>query len=361
MKRMKKILIVTLFGGISYALFFSSSPNVLTDGTNTNALYSLTQQQKKLKKNYPILFRYLQSSKQNQAIIPGLMQTKTLLFNQKVSTSYAMDPQGVKAVGPYLIISAYSRDFKHNSVLYVLNKQTGSFIKTIVLKGRPHVGGITYDPLHQNIWLTTVNTHFKKHLKTAQISAISLQTLKQYNFSKTHRPISYRYVTSLGKLPEASFLSYHQQHLYVGLFEPNYDGILVQYELNHKGKLVLDYKKKVSVLSGKALAKPKKIYLLPDKIQGIAFYKQKVIFSQSYGNHHSKLLIFDHFNPNKTISFTHSFKKEIIAPPYMEQITEYNDQLHLIFESATKIYRKRKDIFHIDRVLTLDASRLFSS
>ena len=61
--------------------------------------------------------------------------------------------RGITASEDCLFISAYCHAHKHNSVIWVLDKASGEFVKEIVLEGRPHVGSLAYDGDHGNLWI----------------------------------------------------------------------------------------------------------------------------------------------------------------------------------------------------------------
>lgn len=357
---MKKYLTVFLLSGLLLAGCHeveNSKEETIMNGTNTNAtIYTNRQQLIVLKKKYPGFYDYLSHDQEKNFVIPGLLKTKTIK-NGRASTSEEMDPQGVGVAGEYLIVSAYSRDHQHNSVLYVLDRKTRNYVKTIVLEGQPHVGGITFDPIHSNLWITTVNENKEKQVKSAQISAISLEEMERYDFSSTKRPIHYKFQVNLGELPEASFVGYSNERLYIGLFEVDQEGVLARYSIEKDGSIGLNFNHQVKVLARHYLPQPERLYTLPDKIQGIAFYDDKIVLSQSYGKANSKLLVYDDPEKKNKLDLDDHPVKTIIAPPYMEQITGYQGKLYLIFESATNKYRKDKTITHVDRVLELNAKK----
>ncbi len=49
----------------------------------------------------------------------------------------------------------YCHAKKHNSVIYMINKESHRFIKEIILPGQPHVGGLAYDSEHQILWYSS--------------------------------------------------------------------------------------------------------------------------------------------------------------------------------------------------------------
>src|SRR5699024_12084990 len=88
-------------------------------------------------------------------VIPGQVVTPSYDFNKKKDTySDSMTPKRLTVVGKYLLISAYDSTHNHRSVIYCLDKKTGKYLKTIQVPGAPHLGGIAYDPVAKNIWVT---------------------------------------------------------------------------------------------------------------------------------------------------------------------------------------------------------------
>ena len=75
-------------------------------------------------------------------IIPGLKYTRTFLSAQgsKKAVCTSMTPQGLAITPEYVLISAYCHTGKHNSVIYVINKETHRFIKEVVLPGTAPCG-----------------------------------------------------------------------------------------------------------------------------------------------------------------------------------------------------------------------------
>ncbi len=131
------------------------------DGTNINASWhTFSAYQKGLRDKYSFINKtsvYVppRTWDGKDFIIPGLVSTKSYNFaNKKYDISDSMTPQGLAVVNKYILITAYDGEHKHASVIYVLNKKTGKYLKTIQVKGRSHLGGIAYDPVAKNIWVT---------------------------------------------------------------------------------------------------------------------------------------------------------------------------------------------------------------
>lgn len=366
-KSIATLLVLAAVGGCFYYYYyqqkqkqaqFYAQPAVklAKDGTNVNAAWQGgSAYKRRLSSKYANLYQAAFQTPANtkigaNVIIPGLRQTKSNnLQSQKLDKCHAMTPQGLTAAGKYLLISAYDGEHQHASVIYCLNKKTGRYVKTIQVAGKPHLGGIAYDPVGKNVWLTGENS------SGSALMSISLAAIEKHRGSQ---PLAYQQVINLPTIERASTVTYFDNQLFVGFFN-NYDhGKVAAYPLarsgSFKNSIASDQIKSVtgqatwSMGSGSAT--------MDQQIQGIAFYRDWIFLSQSYGGQDSKLYIFpvsainnlDEKNAQKVITF----------PPYLEQITVQNGQLLCLFESGSKMYA-RNSIMVMDRILSVNIMALF--
>lgn len=330
----------------SWVAFFNKiySQPAIVDNTSTQpASYSTKEFKSLLHQKYPGLYQNLNLTQQPAFyVIPGLIQSAAINHKtHKLGIARDMDPQGLAIIHhQYLVISAYSRSKKFNSVLWVLNFQTGQFIKTIALNNLDHVGGITYDDDHDRLWVATINRH-----KRAQIQAISLNEIENYNLEMQQQPIKFHHGTNLANPKRTSYLTYHQNKLYIGYFDKIHGGQLYVFNLNQKGLLKKDKQ------AGN-LAIPDKNWSTYSQIQGISFDKNNILLSCSYSDKNSQLLIFKNKLNKKHYQLNLAdADKDIILPPYLEQIIGKDGEIYLLFESATARYRKKPNLLHMDRVI----------
>ncbi|WP_125709680.1 hypothetical protein [Lacticaseibacillus porcinae] len=301
---------------------------------------------------YPHLKPALDHDAQPETItIPGLKQTRSLTVNGKLGTSKQMDPQGLAVTQKDVIISAYSRDKAYHSVLYLLNKKTGAYVKQIVMPNLDHVGGIAYDPITKRLWITTMTKS-----GTASLSAYDQKTLKYADFSRTKKATPFDHVVALPKISRSSFLTYHNNALFVGYFAGSGQGVFRSYPLNQKG--IPQTNKNADVeLRGDDLKVGS--YNTNKRLQGVTFYQGKLLFSQSFGKQPSNLLVFDNDGQKKWLDFdSDDTLKTVKMPPYLEQIVADGSDLYVLFESASTHYRKVDLDFHADRVMKLDLKTL---
>lgn len=327
----------------------SSRPNIiLNDKTNINpVIYDTDSFYDELIEKYPNLRDIVvHDVKPNSFPIPGLIQTYSLETqgSMKPSLSKQMDPQGLAVTDDYIIVSAYSRDHKHHSVLYVLNKINGNYIKQIVLPRHSHVGGLAYDPNVKRLWVAT-----KDDQGVPSISSIDDNTLEKDNFKKTRQPIKFNSEFQLKDFKDASYLAYHENSLFVGYFDKSKTGKLTQLPLN--SERLPDLNNRID-----------RNFKTEKKIQGISFYKEYILFSQSYGSNDSHLLMFK--DPDKTKDINLDADDVVVdlkLPPYMEQIKVVGPDCWLLFESASDRYRDKFKGFHADHVFKIGIDDLLKS
>ena len=217
------VLIIIFIGGFGWGIGtvkrYQVEPNTSRTETNTDSLYSESRFEKTLKKfkrldlmvrlgpvkdaktfNYtPDEFNVKYSS---QPIVPGLKATKTPNAETgEVEVCTTMTPQGVTVAGDYLLTTAYDHDGFHNSVMYIQDLKTGKLLNTVVLNGRPHVGGLTYDAKNDNIWICG------RRNNAAEVFAIKLKTALTYNVDKKAKAVAYSQRAQLGNIRRASFVT----------------------------------------------------------------------------------------------------------------------------------------------------------
>ena len=341
---------------------FSSMPTLVKekDGTSISpGRYNLEYFKKQLNKKYPKLYQAVYTTPKASyrgadVVVPGVRNTITYDYTKrKNSNSSYMTPQGVTVAGKYILITAYDAEHTHASVIFVLNKK-GKYLKRIIVAGKPHLGGITYDPVAKNIWLTGSSQG------QAALISISLKKIETYNYQKTHKPIVYDHEVTLPTIERASAVTYDDNQLFVGFFSKDEKGRIVAYPISRMGyfKDTITSDQIKAVTGQSSWASGAGSAAMDSQIQGIAIYKDWIILSQSYGSKDSKLYFF----PASAINNLDEDKanKVVTLPPYLEQISVYKGQLLLLFESSSKAYA-RNDIMIVDRILSANINALLGS
>ena len=369
----KLMIILLVIAGIGTGAYFGyqfyqniqferSRPKVTLakDGTNTNAAWQLTKKyQKNLQHNYPFIQKvshYVTPRTWDgyDFTVPGLVATKSYDFKaKKWDTADSMTPQGLTVAGTYILITAYDGAHDHNSVVYVLNKRTGKYIKTIQIAGRPHLGGIAYDPKAKNIWITGSMG------QSSALMSFTMSALKKYRLG-SRIPIEYNNKISIPTMERASAVTYYDDQLFVGLFNMYGKGRIAAYTISRSGKNKnsITNNEIKSVTGNVSWSDPAGEASMDKQIQGIAIYNDKIFLSQSYGSGNSRLYVFPVTAVNSLDEKNASLVIEM--PPYLEQITAYKGQLLCLFESGSKIYAKR-NIVVMDRILSMNINALFGN
>lgn len=397
-----------LYSYVRYAYFYRSEHEEYSKEfkTNTNAIYSKAYFMKTLQKYGVRDSREAQLVYEDSYIIPGLMSTRTMIDSEHFATCTSMTPQGVCVAGPYLLISAYCSTGKHNSVIYVINKSNHEFVKEIVLRGRPHVGGIAYDPIHKNVWFCD----YSGKKQTAYVSAFSIADLRKYDIKKNKKPIHYKASIPIYSLQRTSFLDYSNKKLYVGHYENSLSSLttIQSFTIDDlTGEIVSSDVYQWDTSEREDVILPSKVMTIKSRIQGFTINRYKSALSTSYGILPSRVMIYDNNNEVKAASGTASSgSSEQVSsgasgngvagtgnsdaesvsggasgstssdaeldgepddslrylddpnstynlPPMLEQISDYDGRLYLCFESAAYAYRARLNR-KMDRILVVD-------
>ena len=141
-----------ILSGICFIYRGRNEPPTKRKTTNQEAAYYTLRGQIQMlsQKEELMAFAFEDRKKEREYgtyIIPGLKATRTLLTSEgdMPAMCTTMTPQGLAVTEDYVFVSAYCHAKKHNSVIYMINKESHRFIKEIILPGQPHVGGLAYD------------------------------------------------------------------------------------------------------------------------------------------------------------------------------------------------------------------------
>lgn len=294
----------------------------------------------------------VENSLKDSTLVPGLRGTKSLnSMTLKEMVSGGLVPQGIAVSKDKIYISSYDGNYEVNSVIYVLDRATMKYEKTIIMHGQPHVGGIAYDSDHQCLWVCGYGH------RQATIIKISENKLNQ-NLSKS--PIQYDSITYLPQLKRASQVTYNDNKLFVGYFSNAKTGKMLTYKIQNNGempgkKLYQNQKYGLVQVNARAIT----TQVIPTQIQGMTFYHGKLLMSQSFGHKASRLFIYD-YQKNLREYNTKNALQIIKMPPMMEQITAENDLLYAVHESGGRRYRLRYGL-GVDRILEYQLNQLIEN
>ena len=322
-----------------YEFFFGSfrKYEYKTDLTSTNTTPSIYPTKEDLmedlEENHPYFAEYLNNNKTTEMyVIPGMAMTESLsIKTNKKEKCTSMTPQGLAVTKKYIFISAYCHTHKHNSVLYVLDKKSGKFIKEVILDSTSHVGGLAFDSNHNKLWIAEYKN------SKSYVGSLELKDIEKYDF-KDNRKIKYKDFVLLRNVKRASFITYNDNSLLVGYFSLFKNGYFKIFDINEKG--TINGNSKITIKIDK-------------KIQGMAYNNNILYLSQSFGSKNSKLIV---FNKVKDIKNNNNYSERkaiesISLPEKLEQIYVYKDRLYMLFESSAFSYKFTSNN-HIDRVIS---------
>lgn len=329
-----------------------------TDATSTNIdpVYSFDKIKSTLSlipdfANYS--FDNYENEKDNGTyIIPGLKATRTLNKDGEEEMCTSMTPQGVAVIDNYLLISAYCHTKQHNTVIYVLNKETHNYIKEVILPGRPHGGSIAYDNEFKNVWICS------RENGQAQVVSFSLNDLKSYSYDISKKPIEYRSKENIKTITSNSFMTYYNGYLYMGYFSDVEFGGAEKFEILPNGTINKGYLSDYGM--DESIALYSEAANFPKSVQGITFHDDKLILSISDGPYiPSKLNIYHNDNGINDFASEENLLKSIIMPERMEQVYIDGDDMYVVFESASYAYHSLS-LTPCDRVIKIKLSKLLN-
>lgn len=306
-------------------------------------------------------------------VIPGIRGAWSLDYQtKKASFGTNWVPQGLTQSQTHYYISAYDGDHKRNSLIFVVNKHSMKYFKTLILNSKSHVGGIVYDAQFKRLW-------FSDDKKIGGLSYIQENAVRNYHAKDVQKPITSKHI----KLPWASRTSgiaIHDNQLTIVKYgREESDRSVVSIDLNAQTGLPDKFTKQMEVELNEAksykefvnrMIEEKIISSIApgwDRMQGIAIDKTGLtVFSQSNGNRSSKVMI---KMPNDKTGTKFNFyspeegTKNFDAPPAIEQVSlniPRSDEFGMIFESGAKKYREKGLFLYrptiIDRVIILPIS-----
>lgn len=327
-------------------------PKTDAESTSTeSAIYTLEEFKEKLKP-YQGLYEEAVEAHRNEPesgtyVIPGLEATVTLTENGAGTKSVCtnMTPQGIAVSENYLFISAYCHTKKHNSVIYMIDKESHEFLKEIVLPNKAHVGSVAYDGKNNNLWVCGSRNGI------AQVNAIAMEEIESYCFEDCWEPIQFLHVNNILDIPRSSFMTYYHSYLYVGYYSTKEDSMVKKYEVQDDGNIHNVPLNRKSRKTRKGVASDEEL-IISRYAQGMTFLGDILFLSYSQGIFPSRLAAYEVSDGIQ--DYTDKMALEDIRLPYMlEQIYMDGGTMYLLFESGSYAYRYLPGI-SVDRVLKID-------
>lgn len=243
-------------------------------------------------------------------ILPGMRNTNIAGFN-----AARMVPQSITFAGNYLLVSAYDFTKTHESVIYIMNKNTRKYITTLVLPHTGHVGGITFDGT--NIWIT-----YGKNVQSFRYSIITNAAVSGQKYIEM-----YALLNTCPVSDTVSYLAYYKGKLWAGAYNEKLKKYMYGYTINNKtGVPSLTMTNRV---------------LMPNRTQGVAFTSGgKMLVSRSCQTKKGRsgfMSCLDTYKPtwnlNKKTIKKNKRKKSVPLPPMNEGIAISGAYTYIIYES----------------------------
>ncbi len=239
-------------------------------------------------------------------------------------------PQGVCNVNNLTLVSCYDGNKQNSPRILIIDPDKGRRWVDLDLPPNTHVGGIAYDPVNYNIWVTGDN---------GEIGCYSYSSII-YNDGKAVSPISSIdcNITNENGEKVSSYMTYYDGKIYVGSFNKSIPGNVKEYTIDSRG-------------SSLSLTNE---FIVPPKVQGLSFTKQNdltyMAVSCSYGRKNDSSLKLYKYD-GRTINNISDIK----MPPMLEQVTFNKDgTLKCVFESSAEKYEGAT--VEIPTVCSLDIS-----
>lgn len=249
-------------------------------------------------------------------------------------------PQGICYVSPFILMTCYSTEERKSRVLFFDDKTT--LCKEIELENRSHVGGISYDKIHDLLWICNSKGRISSY-KYHEFINNNLSSRK--DFLVADDSLGGSFLTEEDKVV-CSYLTYYDNKIYVGSFNKKKTGLVKIFSIvREKTGIELKYIDEFNV---------------PPKIQGLTFYKSKnevyIFLSKSYTRvRNSELFVYKYIE-NKKDYTAPSFS--LTLPPMLEQISLIEDEnMILLFESFAKKYSYNAKVV-VDDIFILDTLKI---
>lgn len=250
--------------------------------------------------------------------IPGMPSTREQDYLDNVISSEAQCLQGLCFTPDYILMTSYSEDVGNLGSLMIFDRESGDYLVTLGMKKESHLGGIAYDG--DNVWICHSNSETLERIPYEYIQKIA-EDAPGYCIDASALSDEYKLKNS------PSCITCYGGRLWVATHTKLFDSEMLSYSYDEESDTLT------------ALGS----YNIPSKVQGIAFDRGgQVYLSTSYGrNNSSYLKVY-----SSLLSLTKHPDEPLIKvemPPCSEEIAIADDNVYVLFESASRRYFEGTD------------------
>ncbi len=277
---------------------------------------------KKLKKQLTVLSLCLMTTLQSGSAHPH--NKEYVPFDDGIKrTEYDINSeyyviQGICIVDDFIFVTAYNDIKSESSKVYIYDLDF-NLIKETLLNNYSHVGGIAYDPINNNIWITDISGTISCYDKNDFLKFPSVRP----KFERID--VSKGLVNIYGNTAVA-YITYHNGYLYLGDFTIEDLATLKRYKIEGNG----------SINPGEYDS-----YGFYGFAQGLCFYNYNnedyMLVSTSIGRLNKSKILLTKFDDNKK-DFRNNQMIEFEMPNMLEQLSIHDDKLYTVYESNSFKY-----------------------
>ncbi len=251
-------------------------------------------------------------------VIPGMPSTREQDYLENIISSEGQCLQGLCFTPELILMTSYAESSKKKGSLLVFDRESGDYLVTLAMREDSHLGGIAFDG--SNIWVC--------HSKPGTLERIPYGYIKRLAAQSPGYCVDVTIVSDEYPLKNTpSCITSYGDRIWVATHTKLFNSEMVSYSYNATNDTL------------QAVSR----YEIPSKVQGIAFDERgSVYLSTSYGRENSSYLnVYSSLlglanDPNNP-----SVKVEM--PPCAEEIAIADNNVYVIFESASRKYFEGTD------------------
>ena len=154
----------------------------------------------------------------------------SVIFEQNIDDLNEYVLQGLCKVDDNYCVSAYSYNRVNNSIVYIFDKDFKYYRKK-ELDTNSHVGGITYDPINENIWVTDTEGTISAYSKDALLGpGDKVQPI----YKKIY--VGEELDNCFG-ICSVAYITYFDNKLYLGNYNNSDNSLIKEYSLYDSGMI----------------------------------------------------------------------------------------------------------------------------